>query len=86
MDYDQLVQLGLNQNEDLQLIFSSENANPQGDESVTLIYATLSKLAAESKLKELQQLHTGNQYTIACIPLNVELNNLANIKLSIHQQ
>lgn len=83
MEYEQLVRLGLSQDGDLQLIFCSEQANSLLDESVSLVYATMSKLAAESKLKELRQGDDDNHYMIYSIPLNTDLHSLAKFKLII---
>lgn len=86
MEYDQLVQMGLSPDEDLQLIFRKENNATESDETVSLVYATLSKLAADAKYKELKQNNQERTYVIYTIPLNTDLNSLGDIELSINRK
>lgn len=80
MDYDQLVQLGLNGDGDLKVILCGEVQN-QADDSlgvVSLVYATLSKLAAATRLEELNTSGDGKYYMVYSVPLNVDLSTLSH--------
>lgn len=80
MDYDQLVEQGLNGEGDLKVIMCGEVQHETEDNLgvVSIVYATLSKLAAKTRLEELNTSGDGKYYMVYSVSLNTDLSTLSH--------
>ncbi len=76
--YEDYIQLGLNGDAPLKLILCGNVEGTINEKVgvVAVVFATLDKNLAESKLKELVSVNPDNYYMVYSVPLDIDLTSL----------
>lgn len=78
MDLEEYIQLGLNGEAPLKVIMKGKVEAFEGNKVgvVSLVYATMDKTQAETKLRELSEENSQAYYMVYSVPLNIDLTSL----------
>ena len=78
MDYETMIQTGLNGSAPLKVILCGNTQTIGGEKKgvVSMVYATMDRDAAESHLRNLIETDSESYYMVYSVPLDTELNQL----------